>query len=59
MQLVAKRNAQEAISLAKQRALHFDTQTALQRKANEAKDRARVKNDVEAQPEATPDFDRE
>ena len=32
----ARRNAQEAISLAKQKAQDFDTQAALERKTNEA-----------------------
>lgn len=32
----ARQNAQEAISLAKERALQFDTQAALERKTNEA-----------------------
>jgi DNA helicase INO80 len=32
----AKRNAQEAIALAKERAQQFDTQAALERKTNEA-----------------------
>lgn len=49
----ARFNAQEAISLAKQRAEQFDTQAALERKANEAlklsKERVHLR-DVEDQP---------
>ncbi|KAG5648097.1 hypothetical protein DXG03_007132 [Asterophora parasitica] len=46
----AKHNAQEAIALAKQRALQFDTQAALERKTNEAlklaKAQAHIHHDV-------------
>ncbi|KAH7909117.1 SNF2 family N-terminal domain-containing protein [Hygrophoropsis aurantiaca] len=50
----ARHNAQEAIALAKQRAQHFDTQTALERKTNEAlrlaKAQAHIRDDDESVP---------
>ncbi|KAH7931126.1 hypothetical protein BV22DRAFT_1137807 [Leucogyrophana mollusca] len=50
----ARHNAQEAIALAKQRAQHFDTQAALERKTNEAlrlaKAQAHIRDDDESGP---------
>ncbi|KAH8120417.1 SNF2 family N-terminal domain-containing protein [Phellopilus nigrolimitatus] len=49
----ARRNAKEAIALAKARAAHFDTQAALERKTNEAlalaKAQAHVRDDEESE----------
>ena len=49
----ARRNAQEAIVLARQRAQAFDTQAALDRKTNEAlqlaKHQAHIRDDAESQ----------
>ena len=47
----ARKNAKDAIALAKQRAVQFDTQTALERKTNEAlalaKGQAHLRDDEE------------
>ena len=60
----ARRNAQEAIALAKRKAIDFDTQAALERKTNEAiklaKQQAHVRDEhVEGSgPSTTPLVDR-
>ena len=59
---LARHNAQEAISLAKQRAQDFDAQAALERKTNEAlrlaKGQAHLRDNEEEQTEGTPLVDR-
>lgn len=59
----AKRNAQEAIAMAKRKAQEFDTQAALERKTNEAlklaKGQAHIRDDsTEATGSNTPLVDR-
>jgi DNA helicase INO80 len=54
LHLHARHNAQEAISLAKQRAQQFDAQSALERKTNEAlklaKAQAHIHDDANDEP---------
>ncbi|EGO04005.1 hypothetical protein SERLA73DRAFT_102360 [Serpula lacrymans var. lacrymans S7.3] len=50
----ARLNAQEAISLAKQRAQHFDTQAALERKTNEALQLAKAQAHIRDEDESHP-----
>ena len=64
----ARKNAKEAIALARQRATQFDTQAALERKTNEAlalaKAQAHIRDDTEevegapGAPKTTPLVDR-
>jgi DNA helicase INO80 len=47
----ARHNAQEAVALAKQRALQFDTQAALERKTNQALQLAKAQAHIRDEPE--------